>query len=297
MIEPLINYDWKVFPKKELETLVAHQDEAILLLVDILKDYINNPDLYDGFGENRLHVVALSLLAHLKAYSAWPILKNIIRNFKCNEWQEHEYGDIIYSIDEDDVYKVYATLAAKNTNELQELALDESLDYIARTDCMLALKSCYFEGDLSRKELLDYLKAFVEVFQDYKDYETGIIFWFDLLCICTDVYAFEIAAVTQAFIPDEIRKDEMIQIKINELRRLNEADYDDWLENEFQQSKQEQGYIHDVIPYLEVWFEDEMEVLNSEFDSIFEKNCEEDEVYVRQDVGYWDEKTICKRSA
>ncbi len=293
LIKPFLNQIDNGFPKKELELIFEAKEEITPVLIQILEDFIAEPDKYDGFGNNPLHVISLTFLAQFDVHAAWPLLYHILRTYHVGE--ECRYSDLINTIDEDDVYKIYARIGASNTADLMTIVFDETLDYILRTDCLLALQACYFEGDLSRLTFIDFLSQLLKLFQNYDEYETGIIYWFDLLCTLKNIYAYEIEETIKSFIPEDILEDEMVQFKLEEMQSFNEVDYLHWLQDgSIEDERVVHGYIHNSLPYLEKWFDDNLEFVNAMADHHAEQYLGCEPKTDNREIGYFDSQPFIR---
>ncbi len=280
LVEPLLDFDGQPFPKQELAQLIAAKDEVTPLLIEVLEDYWREPDMYGGFGGTTIHLIAVAVLAQFREVSVWPILSEM---FKVKDENQDLRYDFFYEMNIDDISRVIASFARTNITDLKNIAFDNDINHNIRSSCLLALMSCYFEGDFSRKDLIDFIRLSFEEFRKDDGCEEQDLFWFDLIAICSNIHAFELADEIQRAAPAETVGEELLEIELESMRNYDESSYQKWLED-FDFERTEFGYIHNSVEILEQWLEEDSDNLlyiDEDLDSIFEKNCDEDQVMVR----------------
>ncbi len=165
-----IKYYEEKFHKKELQEIINNKEEAIPMLLDVMKNVRDNYEKYldeDYF----IHIYATYLLAQFRVSDFYEIIIDVAR---LPEEIPHDlYGDTITEA----LGRIIASVYNGNLGAIYELIEDRDVDEYVRGQGIQALTILTFEGMLEREKIVEYLKDLLIQKTKEKDYRivTNII--------------------------------------------------------------------------------------------------------------------------
>ena len=187
-----IKYDPKrVFPEEELEEIIANQEEAIPLLLDVLKDVPEDKGKYttnfDYFG----HIYAVYLLAQFRVKEAYPIVLELFS--LPNEQPDQLFGDTM-----DSSGRILASVCGGDVASIKQMIGNEEIDEYIRVQGITALAILTLNGEFEREELMAYYK---ELFRMIDNMTILTL----LINLCTDIYPGEVyEEIKEAYENDKV---------------------------------------------------------------------------------------------
>lgn len=240
-----IEYPGGKLPRKELIEIIENQETAIPYLVKILEELKNNPKKFKEDPEYYGHFFAVYLLAQFRETSALPVILDIMR-FP-SKLLDELFGDMIIG----DLSRILASLYPGDIQYLKELVEDTTIDVYVRVEALQALAALVVNGQLSRKEVINYYRKILIEYNAKKGNIAGddIKFITLLICYCGDLYPEELYdQIKQAF--DNELVDEFI-INLDDIHRTLKEDRKSVLER----TKNDSHYqlVYDTLKELEHW--------------------------------------------
>ena len=168
----------RIFPEKELEKIIANQEEAIPLLLAILEEvredkakYITN---FDYFG----HVYAAYLLAQFRVKEAYPIVLELFG--LPGDLPEQLFGDMM-----DSSGRILASICGGDVAPIKQMIGNEEIDEFTRAQAITALAILTLDGEIEREDLMAYYR---EIFRTIDNMTLLTL----LIGLCTDIYPGEV---------------------------------------------------------------------------------------------------------
>lgn len=169
----------RIFPEKELEVIIANQEEAIPLLLAVLEEvredtakYITN---FDYFG----HVYAAYLLAQFRVKEAYAPLLELFS--LPGELPDQLFGDMMA----DASGRILASVCGGDVAPIKQMIGNEEIDEYTRAQAITALAILTLDGEIEREELMAYYK---ELFRTIDNMTLLTL----LINLCTDIYPEEV---------------------------------------------------------------------------------------------------------
>ena len=187
-----IKYDPKRdFPEEELEEIIANQEEAIPLLLDVLKDVREDKEKYitnvDYFG----HIYAVYLLAQFRAMEAYPLVLELFS--LPNEQPDQLFGDMM-----DSSGRILASICGGDVASIKQMIENEEIDEYIRAQAITALAILTLNGEFERQELMAYYK---ELFRTIDNMTILTL----LINLCTEIYPEELyEEIKEAYKNDKV---------------------------------------------------------------------------------------------
>ncbi|MDF2520824.1 MAG: hypothetical protein K0R84_1452 [Clostridia bacterium] len=147
-----IAYNNGRLPKKQLKQIIAKRDEAIPLLLDVLRKVRENPIKYRDDSDYFLHIYAAHLLAQFRVREAYPILVDILTL----------PDDIPYGLFGDGIIeagsRILASVCNSDTSLIKNLAEDANADEFMREQAIEALTILALHNLIQRDEVIEYYR-------------------------------------------------------------------------------------------------------------------------------------------
>lgn len=141
------------FPEEELKEIIARKEEAIPLLINILKRVRDKPETpfvdSDYFG----HIYALFLLAQFRAEEAYPIVLELLS--LPDDELYGVFGDMIEAF----IGPVLASICGGDVSSIKGMIENESINGYVRAEAVNALAILALDGEIGREELMAYYKG------------------------------------------------------------------------------------------------------------------------------------------
>lgn len=167
------------FPEEALKEIVARKEEAIPLLLDILKQIRDNPGMNLADGDYFGHIYALDLLAQSRVEEAYPLVLELIS--LPSEQLYGLFGDMIA----DSAGRILASICGDDVAPIKGIIENESVDKYVRVEAITALAILALDGEIEREELIEYYRGIFRTIDD-----PGILAL--LINLCTDIYPGEL---------------------------------------------------------------------------------------------------------
>jgi len=138
------------FPEDQLKELIERKDEAIPLLINILKDVPNNLDKYlqpTAF----IHIYAAYLLAQFRCKEAFPLFIEIMK--LQGETPHDLYGDAIT----EDAGRIMTSLYNGDISAIKEIIESEKVDEYVRGQGIYCLVNLAINDILDRSIVIEYM--------------------------------------------------------------------------------------------------------------------------------------------
>ena len=169
----------RIFPEAELTEIIARKEEAIPLLLALLKEVRDNAEKYSNDFDYFGHIYAVFLLAQFRAKEAYPIVLELFS--LPNGLADKLFGDAVT----DYAGRIMASICGDDVAPLKQLAENEDADKYVRVEALIALAILTLHGELERKELMAYYKELLPTI----DNMTIVTL---LINLCTDIYPGEV---------------------------------------------------------------------------------------------------------
>ena len=169
----------RIFPEKELEKIIANQEEAIPLLLAVLEDvredkakYITN---FNYFGQ----VYAAYLLAQFRVKEAYPPLLELFS--LPGELPDQLFGDMMA----DASGRILASICGGDVAPIKQMIGNEEIDEYTRAQAITAFAILTLNDEFEREELMAYYR---ELFRTIDNMTLLTL----LINLCTDIYPGEV---------------------------------------------------------------------------------------------------------
>ena len=258
LIMPFTELEPDYFPAAELNDAVANQKKVTPLLLEALKDFSENPGDYSEEEGNLLHIVSIALLAQFREPEVLPVLLDIVKTHRLESREEDlekvsAYEELIFSIPESEFSRILASVAGADVNALKALVLDDELDWFMRCRALMALKSCYFEGDIERSELVSFLSDLFDAFKSLDNMTEDYVFlWGELYDISINIHPGELLNKIKEACDNGIFE-ESSDSNLKEAEYFARKNFDSWFASAQEDLKEKFGYIRQVDAELEKW--------------------------------------------
>lgn len=138
--------------KEEVETLIQNKEEAIPKLLAAMEDVYEN---YENYYDSHLQQYASFILAHLRVKDFFPLFTKIV------QLPEDELGLLFGDTITETLPRLLAAVYDGNLELLKELIEKPDTAESVKGKAMASLVILVLEGELDRKEAIDYLKDFL----------------------------------------------------------------------------------------------------------------------------------------
>ena len=251
LLKPFTHLKQDYFPERELQAVIARQREMQPLLMNVLQEYTQTPENYNEADGNLLPLVAVVLLAQFRDTSIFPVLQEMANNYFQNP---EDYADLMFNIPEEDFARILASVCGDNTKALQTMVMNDALDEEMRVQALHALKSCYFEGDISRAALIEVLSAlFTQLSTPCPNTDNHSTLWIDWYGICIDVHPEEMLPLIRKVCAQDDVFGSASEFHIEEAEFYATGSVQQWWEEVGEEMQQHYGYIKDAVHELRNW--------------------------------------------
>ena len=158
-VEELLNqiaYNTGSFPRKILQKVIHRREEAIPLLLGILKKVKDNPEKYRDENGYFAHIYAAYLIAQFRVKEAYPILIDILS--LPDDLPYGLFGDSILEAGS----RMLASVCGADTSLIKALAENEKADEYMRSQAIEALAILALHGMLERDIVLVYYRKLIQ---------------------------------------------------------------------------------------------------------------------------------------
>ncbi len=154
ILDELRYYDG-TFPRTALQQAVAKEEEITPELLRILEDAAEDPEgLPEGY---TAHTYAMFLLAQFREERAYPLLVDFVST----------PGEIVMDLCGDtvteDLGRILASVSGGDPSLIKSLVEDEEAHEFVRSAALTGLVSLVVCGEMSRQELIDYLRRLLHM--------------------------------------------------------------------------------------------------------------------------------------
>ena len=279
LLKPFTQLEPSYFPSEELREAIAHREEIIPLLLDAFRDFANKPEEYSEEEGNCLHMVALVLLAQFRESAILPIILDIVNHLDSEErGVESAHEELMCAIPEYGMARVLASVAG-DTSKLKAIILDYDQNIEFRCRAMEALKSCYFEGDMERNELTDFLSCLFWTLSMQHDSFEFFPFWMCLYDLCLDIHPHEMLDDIQDACDAGFLGEMSYGRTFERAKDYYKETPEQWFDSNRERLIKEFGYIREADKELEKWgmnqiFEFDQNELDEITRILEEKSCQ-----------------------
>lgn len=177
-----IEYNTGTFPKEILSQIIQRKEEAIPVLIDILKKVRDNPEKYCNESSYFGNIYVAYLLAQFRVKEAFPVFVDILR--LPNEMPHDLFGDAICEA----ASRILASICGNETKPIKDLIENNEVDKYVRGQAIEALAILTLNGVLKRDEVIVYYKDILnEVIEINNPFVMA-----ELVCSCNDIYPGEL---------------------------------------------------------------------------------------------------------
>jgi hypothetical protein len=233
-----LKYNTGVFPRRALQEAVAHKDEIIPALLEVIEDAKSLPEvLYED--RYMAHIYAMYLLAQFRERSAYPL---IVDFFSIpGDITVDSTGDVVT----EDLHRILASVSHGDTSLIKALAENNDANEYVRGAALDALLTQLVCGEATRQEVMAY---YASLFRGGLTRKPSLA-WASLVSCSTDLYPEELMGdIRQAF--EEGLVDEMF-IDRGYVMEVFARGKERALRELYEDSKRR--FIEDVIKDIEWW--------------------------------------------
>ena len=169
------------FAKDAVLDAVAHRDEVIPALLDVLRDVVNNPEPYASDPRSIVLIYAMYLLAQFRESRAYPILVQIFS--LPGEMPFDLVGDTVT----EGLAQILASVSNGDISGMTSLIENEQANPYVRSAAMDGLLTLVACGELTREEVVAYFHRLFKTLE-----RTPSETWDGLACSCTDIWPDEL---------------------------------------------------------------------------------------------------------
>ena len=234
-----IAYNTGCFPKEAIEEIICKKEEAIPVLLDVLRKIRDNPEKYRDEHGYFAHIYAAYLLAQFKEREAYPLLIDILS--LPDDLPYNLFGDSILEVGS----RILASVCGSDTSLIKSLAENEKADDYMRSQAIEALGILALHNVLERDEVIAYYKKLI---QETTVRDNPLVLAF-LVCACCDIYPEELYEDIKKCYEEDLVDDSIINMEdVNEAMNLTKDDTLDKSRNE-----EKLQFIENTVAELEWW--------------------------------------------
>lgn len=171
--------DDEEFPTTAIESLLQHKDEAIPLLLELLKYRLD--DYKRRTEDHRDFIIALYILAYFKEQQTFPLIMRFLS--LPSDWSEKILGDLVTEVFTSLIVSTYNG----NFETLKTVIENETLYWPARSAALHSLLGLFATQKLTRTEIIDYLRNLMR-----SELTNNIIFSGSLTSVASALYPQEL---------------------------------------------------------------------------------------------------------
>ena len=226
------------FPKKELEEIIAHKEEAIPELLKVVDQFMDDPSIASDnnniyFG----HLYAFYLLGQFREQALFPKLLQLLH------WSESELDRTVGDFLTEGSGRILASVYNGDLDALKELLENEELDEFARGQAISAITILVLHEQLDRKEIVAYYQKLL------KDKKMTAYLYADLIISACDLHFDELfEGIEWAY------EKGLVDVGVINLDNVKaEMGLDKKVSLEYSKSDNHKKYIDDTIKELQWW--------------------------------------------
>lgn len=198
-----IEYNTGTFPKEILLQIIQRREEAIPLLIDILKKVRDNPEKYRNESHYFGNIYAAYLLAQFRVKEAFPVFVEILR--LPNEMPHDLFGDAICEA----ASRILASICGDDIKPIKDLIENNEIDKFVRGQAVEALAILALNGMLERDEVIGYYK---DILNEVVKVNNPLVMA-ELICSCNDIFPGELYDDIKMAYEKELVDDTVINMK------------------------------------------------------------------------------------
>jgi vesicle coat complex subunit len=259
LIETIEHLDG-TFPKHILQEIINSQDEAIPILIDILKKVLEGPDRYAQDESYFGHIYASYLLAQFRVKEAYPIFIAMLR--LPDELPHQLFGDTICEAGS----RILASICGGEVEPIKELITNTEADEFVRSAAVMSLAILVLHGVLPRKDVMEYYRMLLTI--GVEDRNPIVIA--EVVSSCNNLYPEEAMKEIQAVFENKWIEDNYIDYGF--IEETLTAGKDNVLERYKHDSHHQ--FIDDTIEELHWWacFQEESFAKEEYVEDIYDDN-------------------------
>lgn len=203
-----IEYNKVGFPEPVLRNLIERKEEAIPVLMDVLKKVYDNNKRYANEEEYFGHIYSIYLLAQFKVTDAYRMYVEMLK--LPDDLPYKLFGDSLC----ESTGRLLASLCGNDYEPIKSIITDNNIDDIIRSHGVAAIAILAAQGTVGREEVLDYYKDLLV--SDNWDKNEAVMA--EVVSACNDLYP--------AGVIDEIRsayEKELVDVSVIELESVEKT--------------------------------------------------------------------------
>ncbi|HEY9060202.1 MAG TPA: DUF1186 domain-containing protein [Pseudobacteroides sp.] len=235
----LIEFNKVGFPEPVLRNLVTREQEAVPVLMDVLKKVYDNYKRYANDDDYFGHIYAIYLLAQFRVSDAYKVYVDMLRL----------PGDLVYKLFGDSVCestgRLLASLCGNDYEPIKSIIIDDSIDDVIRSHAVAAIAILAVQGVLNREEALKYYKDLL--ISDNWDKNESVMA--EIVSACSDLYPAEVIDEIKTVYEKELV--DVLVIELDDVEEILKMDKDEVLERTGNDIYYH--YIDDAIEEIKDW--------------------------------------------
>jgi hypothetical protein len=166
------------YPEAEFAEVVARRDEFIPHLIEMLEEFVDDPESALNIPGDGGHFVAMYLLAQFREAKALPLLLQL-----CMHTPSNVLADVLNGVDDEDLAAILASVSGGSIDALRPLAEARGTAPSNRTLALDAMQILLAEGVIMRAELTGYFSAYADKLHRAGDHDM----WTSLALIASEL--------------------------------------------------------------------------------------------------------------
>lgn len=147
-----LEHDDRHYPKEAIREAIAHRDEIIPSLLDILKTVAHDPQGFADDPKRMSHIYAMYLLAQFRETRAYPLLVEIFST--PGETPMDLAGDVVT----EDLGRIVASVSDGDMSGITQLVENKEANEFVRSAALTGMVTLVACGKRSRDEVTDYFR-------------------------------------------------------------------------------------------------------------------------------------------
>jgi uncharacterized protein YchJ len=169
------------FPTSTVRDAIAHRDEIIPSLLDVLEAVARDPESFAGDPKRMIHVYAMYLLAQFRERRAYPLLVQIFST--PGELPMDLAGEVVT----EDLGSILASVSDGDMSGMTSLVENEQANEFVRSAALKGLVTLVACGKVSRDVVMAYFQGLFRELDRKPSYA-----WGSLASSCADLYPEEV---------------------------------------------------------------------------------------------------------
>ncbi len=170
------------FPKVAIREAIAHRNEIIPPLLEVLEAVARDPQSFAGDRDRMIHIYAMYLLAQFRETRAYPLLVQIFS--APGELPMNLAGDVVT----EDLGSILASVSDGDMSGMTSLAENERANEYVRSAALKGLVALVASGKRGRDEVMAYFRGLFHTL----DRTPSNNAWNSLASRCADLYPEEV---------------------------------------------------------------------------------------------------------